>query len=374
MVSRRISKQLDITSLLNVYCALFCSCVKMAKFEPKKGHLREVLLFAFHSKKNAAEARRMIVETYGESCISERTCREWFQKFKNGEYDVQDKQRPGPVKKFEDANLEALLDEDSCRTQQELANSLGVTQQAVSHRLKCLGMIQKLGHWVPYELKPRDIERRLFTCEQLLQRQKRKGFLHRIVTGDEKWIHYDNPKRKKSWGLPGHASTSTAKPNIHDSKLMLCIWWDQLGVVYYELLQPSETITGALYRTQLIRLSRTLKEKRPQYSKRHDKVILFHDNARPHVSRVVKTYLETLKWDILPHPPYSPDIAPSDFHLFRSMTHDLAEQHFRSYEETKNWIDSWIASKDEQFFRRGIQKLPERWEKVVSRDGNYFEE
>ena len=92
-------------------------------------------------------------------------------------------------------------------------------------------------------------------------------------------------------------------------------------------------------------------------------MILQHDNARPHVAKVVKTYLETLKWEVLPHPPYSPDVAPSDYHLFRSMAHVLADQHFRSYEEVKNWIDSWIASKD-QFFRRGIRTLPERWEKV----------
>ena len=67
--------------------------------------------------------------------------------------------------------------------------------------------------------------------------------MHRIVTGDEKWIHYDLKKRK-SWGPFGHTSTSTAKPNIHGKKFMLCIWWDQLGVVYYELLKPNETITG----------------------------------------------------------------------------------------------------------------------------------
>jgi [histone H3]-lysine36 N-dimethyltransferase SETMAR len=59
-------------------------------------------------------------------------------------------------------------------------------------------MIQKQGNWVPHELKPRDVERRFFACVQLLQRQKRKGFLHRIVTGDEKWVHYDNPKRRKA--------------------------------------------------------------------------------------------------------------------------------------------------------------------------------
>jgi len=55
------------------------------------------------------------------------------------------------------------------------------------------------------------------------------------------------------------------------------------------------------------------------------------------------------------------------------MAHGLADQHFRSYEEVKNWIDLWIASKDDQFFRRGIHMLLERWEKVMASDGQYFE-
>lgn len=345
----------------------------MSKFEPNKRHLREILLFAFNSKKSAAEAHRMITETYGDNAIGESTCREWFQRFKTGDLSVEDKQHPGAVKKFEDAELEALLDEDASQTQQQLADALGVSQPAIANRLKTLGMIQKQGHWVPHEQKPRDVERRFFTCEQLLQRQKRKGFLHRIVTGDEKWIHYDNPKRKKTWGHRGHASTSTAKQNIHGEKIMLCIWWDQLGVVYYELLQPNETVTGALYRTQLMRLSRALKQKRPQYNERHDKVILQHDNAGPHVANVVKTYIETLKWEVLPHPPYSPDIAPSDYHLFRSMTHGLENVQLSDYDEAKNWIDQWIAEKDDEFFKKGIRMLPTRWEQVVSNDGQYFE-
>jgi transposase len=96
-----------------------------------------------------------------------------------------------------------------------------------------------------------------------------------------------------------------------------------------------------------MQLSQALKLERPQYAKRHDKVIFQHDNARPHAAKVVKETLEVLQWDVLPHPPYSPDIAPSDFHLFWSMTHGLAEQHFTSY---KNWVGSWYASKDEEFF------------------------
>ena len=48
------------------------------------------------------------------------------------------------------------------------------------------------------------------------------------------WVLYQFPKRRKSRGIPGHVSTSTARPNIHGAKVMLCIWWDQLVVVYYE--------------------------------------------------------------------------------------------------------------------------------------------
>ena len=69
----------------------------------------------------------------------------------------------GSQKKFEDEELEALLDEDCFQTQEERAESLGVTQAAVSKRLKAAGYIQKQGNWVPHELKPRNVERR-FAC------------------------------------------------------------------------------------------------------------------------------------------------------------------------------------------------------------------
>jgi len=43
-----------------------------------------------------------------------------------------------------------------------------------------------------------------------------------------------------------------------------------------------------------------------------------------------------------------------------------------SFAEIENWLQNWIASKDESFFRDGIRKLPERWEKVVGSEGQYF--
>lgn len=349
----------------------------MSSFVPTKEYLRGILLHYYFMKITAAEAHRILQQVYGEHALAEPTCREWFRHFKNGDYNIEDKERPGRPKKFEDSELEALLHEDPCQTLEELSASLNVGVTTVWDRIQKMGMIQKHGFWLPHELKPRDVERRFFVSEQLLERFKRKSFLYRIVTGDEKWIHYENPTPRKYRARRGEPVPSTSKSvpkqNIHGMKVMLCIWWDQKGVIYYELLQPGETITAERYRQQLIKLHRALNEKRPEINNRHDKVIFHHDNARPHVAVVVKNYLENIRWEILPQPPYSPDIAPSDYHLFRSMTHDLAEQKFRSYEEVKKWVDEWIESKSADFFWRGIHLLPERWAKVVASDGQYFE-
>ena len=109
-------------------------------------------------------------------------------------------------------------------------------------------MIKKQGDWVPYELTPRNVERRFSTCEILLSRHKRKGFIYRIVTDDEKWIHYDNPKRKKSWN---HLSMlqNIQLNQIFMEKNSCCVFGAIFGVVHYDLLKPKKTITGAVYRT-----------------------------------------------------------------------------------------------------------------------------
>ena len=91
----------------------------MSCFESNERDLLELLIYLFNLKKSAAEAHRLLVESYGGTALSERSCREWFKKFKNGEFNIEDKECSGRPKVYEDAELKALLDQDSCQTHEK---------------------------------------------------------------------------------------------------------------------------------------------------------------------------------------------------------------------------------------------------------------
>ena len=90
----------------------------MPKFVPEKVFLRGVLLHYFNMEKTAAESHRILVEVYGEHSLAKRTCQKWFGQFKSVDFGLEDEERLGQPKKFEDEELEALLDEDCCQTQE----------------------------------------------------------------------------------------------------------------------------------------------------------------------------------------------------------------------------------------------------------------
>ena len=98
--------------------------------------------------------------------------------------------------------MEELIGQDQCQTLQELSEYLNVDKSTKGRRLHSIGLVQKLGNWVPHELTERAIANRLTMSELLLQREKRKVSLHRIITGEEKLIYNDNPKRLKVWVKP----------------------------------------------------------------------------------------------------------------------------------------------------------------------------
>ena len=145
-------------------------------------------------------------------------------------------------------------------------------------------------------------------------------------------VEIDNVALKKEWLQLSRTGYSNGLQDLE-----FYDWWQ-------EILSIDDPKTGVRFPhlCTLVNVIRSLLNSNADVEQAfvHEKVNLQHDNARPHVAKPVETYLETLKWEVLLRPPYSPDIAPSDYYLFRSMARGLADQQFRSYEDIEKWLDS----------------------------------
>ena len=153
-------------------------------------------------------------------------------------------------------------------------------------------------------------------------------------------------------------------------RLVSPVLWDCQGVIHWELLKNGQTVTAEVYIQQLTRVQEQLIKKRPALIN-FKRVTFLHDNARPHTAKITQEFLDKLGWDVLSHPPYSPDIAPSDYHLFRSLEHFIRNKKYTSKEEVKNALTSFFDSKLRPFYAKGINKLPDRWQKIIDANGNY---
>ena len=91
-------------------------------------------------------------------------------------------------------------------------------------------------------------------------------FLKQIVMGNEKKILYNNVKWKRWWGKQNELPPETPKADLHPEKVILCIWWDWKGVLYFELLLESQTINPNKYFSWLDQLKATLDKKCPNQS------------------------------------------------------------------------------------------------------------
>jgi histone-lysine N-methyltransferase SETMAR len=181
----------------------------------------------------------------------------------------------------------------------------------------------------------------------------------------------NNVHRKCSWVEYGQPSLPMAKARSHPKKVMLCVWWDLKGILYYELLKPDEITMANRYYDQLENLKFATAEKCPALVNR--KGAIFHkDNALPHVAVTMQEKLRKLRWEILSHPLYSPDLAPSDYHLFRFLQNSLDGRRFIMFEDLKNQIKTFVHSKPSELYQRGISQLPGRWKKVVREKGQYI--
>lgn len=117
--------------------------------------------------------------------------------------------------------------------------------------------------------------------------------------------------------------------------------------------------------------NKVLKEKRPHLAK---KKVLFHqNNARVHTCVLAMTKIHELGYELLPHPPYSPDLAPCDYFLFPNLKKWLGGKKFGSNEEIISSTNAYFEGFKKSYFSEGIEKLEKRWTKCIDLKGDYVE-
>jgi len=136
-------------------------------------------------------------------------------------------------------------------------------------------------------------------------------------------------------------------------------------------LSKGFTVTGAYYANELRELREALKSKRRGKLRRG--VLLLHDNAPAHTAGVATSVAAECGYELLPHPPYSPDLAPSDFYLFPLLKEHLRGRQYANNNDIIQSVEDFLEVQGEQFFQTGIQKLQKRWNKCIEVQGDYVE-
>ena len=101
--------------------------------------------------------------------------------------------------------------------------------------------------------------------------------------------------------------------------------------------------------------------------------VLLHDNARPHVAQPALQKFNELGYEVLPHPPYSPDLLPTDYHFFKHLDNFLQGKHFHNQQDAENAFQEFVESRSTGFYATGINELTSRWQKCVDCNGSYFD-
>ncbi|XP_068974748.1 histone-lysine N-methyltransferase SETMAR-like [Bombus flavifrons] len=234
--------------------------------EEQDAHFRHILLYHFRKGKNALQAHKKLYAVYENEASKERQCQNWFAEFRSSDFSLKNAQRFGRPVEVDETNIKAIIDSDRHSTTREIAEKLNEIY----------------------------LTQRISISDSLLKRKEIDPFLKRLITGDQKWMVYNEVNGKRSW-----------------------------------LMQDEP--------------------------RRHQKL------------RFAKKRL--CDWDVLSHPPYSPDLASSDYHLFRSMQNSLNGKIFNDADDVKSHLIQFFAGKNQKLYGHGIVTLPERWQKIIDKKG-----
>ena len=349
---------------------------------------RTILKFLWKSGHTPIQCWRSLQEAFGEDCFSKNTVRTWHKKFEQGRTLTKDLKRPGCPRTARTPEavqqVSALLGQDCRSTVRELSTEIGVSKSSVHSILKKDLNLSKVAP--KFILKLLTDEQKCFRmrmCQLNLDSLAQdNNFLSLIVSGDESWISVFEVETKQQsceWVWKGDQAARPIKALRQRStkKGMLTVFVNQKGVVLSEFADPGTNINNDNYCVILRRLKENIRRKRPELwtmnAEGYRTVKLHHDNAPCHTSAFTLGFIGESKLDMVPHPPYSPDLAVCDFFVFPRLKSEMCGHRFRNLRDMRTAVFRTLRGIPQADFHAAIQSLPLRWMKCMNSQGDYFE-
>lgn len=297
--------------------------------------------------------------------LSETVCRatveRWMMKFRSGAYTIADKPKTGRRARAHPAVILEMIQADPLISATEIYCLLRLGRTTVTSIINGLQLTNLNKMWVPRTPSAVLLNARMTTCRSLLFRNGQDPFLDRVIFEGERIIYYNVKKDdlKQDRAIP--------RP------LIFQLWWDRQGPIKYTLKEEGP-LTVDTYIGEIKDLIRALETQRPHLPM--DRLIIHH-NSTDHLSPDNNQFVQELGWDQIYHPKSSPDLSPTNYCLFQhlqyyvqSVVHETAEE---VGQVVSRFFKSRENSKHDKFYERAIDELPERWAKVLGRQGAYIE-
>lgn len=312
------------------------------------------------------------VQTYKTVC-------KWAALFNEGRESVEDDPRSGrPITRTTPYYIKMVreLIEINCHISMvQIEAETSLSQGTINIILHQSLQLQKLAsRWLPYLLTDLHREKRLTACRHnLAMFESGKWRICDVVTADESWIYWrqvGTKSRNMSWVGKDQPPSTIVRQGHYEPKSLITVLFKSTGTLHVDCVPKGGTINAGYYvKNCLTPLVAAIQKDRPTSGTKSMK--LLHDNARPHVAKKVKTYLEQQGIATISHPPYSPDLAPCDFWLFSTIKRQLGDH--SSEESLKTAITKILKNISVNEYRKTFEKWLERMQLCIDRDGDYFE-
>ncbi|UYV85088.1 hypothetical protein LAZ67_X004533 [Cordylochernes scorpioides] len=297
---------------------------KQESSKMETNEIRAVIKFLCKKGMSPKEIYEDMVDTLREDVSSYSTVNKWIVAFKLGRISTEEEHRPGrPVESVTQENIDKihiLVMLDSKMTIRQIEETLGIPKTTVDWIMReHLGLRKLSARWVP----------KLLTPDQKAVRRK---------------LFSDNLRY--------------LKPIQRNSSVDLLPWM-RLGPITLHQSPSNNPCNGD---TPV-----PIPPRKPrQFHQQGRKIVYHQDNAPSLRSQQAMATIYDSGFELLPHAPYSPDLAPSDFHLFPHLKKSLSGIHFSSDEEVIDAVTSFFKSLETSLFLEGIKALEHRWKNAHS--------